>query len=78
MDAWVAEWTSHVRPLRERAGFAVIGPWVTDDDAFVWILGHDDFERANSAYYASAERQAVSPDPTRHLVATEHRLMRSV
>lgn len=28
MDAWVREWTEEIRPLREQAGFTVLGPWV--------------------------------------------------
>jgi hypothetical protein len=31
-----------------------------------------DYEAANRAYYASPERQAVDPEPTRHLTNTEH------
>ncbi len=78
MQAWVAEWADRIRPLREHAGFEVLGPWVIqDEDTFVWILGHDDFEAADEAYYASTEREAVEPDPARHLLETEHRLMHS-
>ena len=79
MDAWVREWTEKIRPLREQAGFTVLGPWVIPvEDTFVWILGHEDFEAADDAYYASAERAAVEPDPTRHLLETEQRLMHPV
>jgi hypothetical protein len=47
---------------------------VEDADRFVWLLGYDgdDYEGANEAYYASPERQALDPDPSRHLEATEH------
>jgi hypothetical protein len=36
------------------------------DDLFVWLLEHDDdFEVADDAYYASAERASLEPDPQR-------------
>jgi hypothetical protein len=68
MDAWVSEWSENVRPLRERFGFEVIGPWLIDGTTFAWVLGYEgDFGAADRAYYASSERAAVSPDPARLL-----------
>jgi NIPSNAP len=75
MEAWVSEWREYVYPLRLRRGFAIPGAWVVErEDRFVWLLEYDgdDYEAANEAYYASPERQAIEPDPTRHLLATEH------
>jgi hypothetical protein len=75
MDAWIAEWREHVYPLRLAQGFSVPGAWVVRGrDRFVWLLEYDgeDYAAANDAYYASAERQAIDPDPSRHLAATEH------
>jgi hypothetical protein len=40
----------------------------------VWILefdGPEGWEAADAAYYASAERRAISPEPTRHLAVAE-------
>jgi hypothetical protein len=72
MDDWLEEWSSRIRPLREAAGFTVVGAWaVRDQDRFLWILAHDDFEAADQRYYASAERRAIHPDPARHLAQTE-------
>jgi NIPSNAP protein len=82
MSAWVEEWRRNVAPLRRRFGFEVIGPWVIEaEEKFVWILAYDGeqgWEAADAAYYASEERRAVEPEPTRHLLATEHWLMRPV
>ena len=82
MKAWVAEWRQNVVPLRRKFGFEVIGPWVIEaENKFVWILAHDGdqgWEAADAAYYASDERRAVEPEPTRHLLATEHWMMRPV
>lgn len=75
MDAWVAEWREHVYPLRLELGFTVPAAWVVrDKDLFVWLLeyGGADFEAANQAYYDSPKRQALDPEPTRHLVQTDH------
>ncbi len=82
MNAWVEEWRENVAPLRRKFGFEVIGPWVIEaEDKFVWILayaGDHDWQTADAAYYASDERKAVEPEPTRHLLATEHWSMRPV
>ena len=79
MESWLAEWHAHVRRLRLAHGFSIVGPWVGDDgETFVWILGHDgDFEAADEAYYASAERRALDPDPARHLGETKTVFMQS-
>lgn len=78
LDDWVAEWTTHVEPLRRRFGFHVLGPWV-EGPTFVWLLGYagsDGFAAANERYYASAERKAVDPDPARHIEAQQHHSIR--
>jgi hypothetical protein len=71
MNDWLREWHERVRPLREEKGFRVLGPWVGEDDRFVWLIGHDDFAAADAAYYESPERAALDPDPARLLVETE-------
>jgi hypothetical protein len=72
LGSFIDEWRRHLLPLREAMGFEVIGPWVTGDGRFVWILGHDDLASADAAYYASPERAAVDPDPARHLADAQH------
>jgi NIPSNAP len=67
MDDWLGEWRAHIQPLRESMGFEVLGPWVGEDDRFVWMIGHDDLESADAAYYASPVRMALDPDPARLL-----------
>ena len=69
MDRWLTEWKAHVLPLRTQTGFQVLGAWSNPDtNRFVWILAHDgDFEEADRAYYASAERRSVEPDPARFI-----------
>lgn len=72
---FATEWREHVAPLRQQFGFRVNG-WLLDSgDEFVWVIEHDgnreSFEAAETAYYASAERKAMTPDPAR-LVAEPH------
>ncbi|HEY4413807.1 MAG TPA: hypothetical protein VGN06_12475, partial [Gaiellaceae bacterium] len=65
------EFRARVRALRESLGFTVLGPWVGEDDRFVWLIGHDDLEAADAAYYASPERTALDPDPARLLAEVQ-------
>lgn len=67
-DQFAREWRDTVAPLRERHGFHVKGWLVVESDEFVWLLEHEDrqsFEAADAAYYSSAERHALRPDPAR-------------
>lgn len=79
MKEWVKEWSEGVVPLRRKHGFRVEGAWVVEgEDTFIWILTYDgpgDWESRDAAYYASAERKALDPDPARHIARAE---MRSV
>jgi NIPSNAP len=72
LEEFVREWRERVLPLRRAHGFDVIGPWVTEDRRFAWIVGHEDLAAADAEYYASAGRAAIVPDPARHLAETEH------
>lgn len=68
MDAWIAGWKSQVVPLREEAGFRLIGAWVdAQDDRFVWLLGYsgaEGFQAADHSYYASQKRRELQPEPS--------------
>ena len=79
MRDWVGEWSAHIRPLREKFGFQVVGAWVlAEQDRFLWILAREDFEAADRRYYESAERRALDPDPARHLAVIEQHFMEPV
>ena len=68
MDAWIAGWKSQVVPLREEAGFRLIGAWVdAQDNRFVWLLGYsgpEGFQAADHSYYASEKRRVLQPEPS--------------
>lgn len=82
LDAFIEEWRTKIVPLRRKLGFVVEGAWtIRATDEFIWIVSYDGpegFEARDAAYYASPERKAVSPDPARHLVHVETKLMAPV
>ena len=46
MDEWLEAFAAGALPVRRQFGFSVLGPWVVrDEDRFIWIVGHEDFER---------------------------------
>lgn len=80
IGTWIDEWRTHVAPLRRRHGFRLLGPWV-DGCTFVWLLGYDGedgFDAADTRYYASPERRSIEPDPARHIVSSDTRMLREV
>ncbi len=82
LEQWAREWALHIRPLREARGFTVAGAWAADEEStFVWLLGYDGedgWEAADRAYYASAERAAVEPNPARLIVEAREWPVREV
>ena len=82
MDEWIAEWRTHVVPLRRSLGFEVLGAWVSEEaSTFTWLLGYegpDGIEGANALYYTSPERIALDPDPARHIVDARELAVRAL
>jgi hypothetical protein len=79
MSEWIDEWSAKIRPLRAKFGFRVVGAWAAaDQDRFVWILAHEEFEAADKRYYASAERRALEPDPARHIASTDYHFVEAI
>ncbi len=78
MAEWLVEWREKIRPLRAQFGFQVVGSWTGGTDQFVWIVRYDGpltWQEADRAYYASPERNALSPDPARHIAASDTLVM---
>ena len=70
LERFVAEWQTHLAPLRRSIGFEILGAWtVPDEHRFIWLLSHPDgwdaFAEGDKAYFASPERKAFDPDPAR-------------
>jgi len=71
MQDWLKGWRTGVLPLRRKFAFRVEGAWVDEStNRFLWVLsydGPDGFEARDRAYYASADREALKPDPAIHI-----------
>jgi NIPSNAP len=82
MDAWIASWKAQIVPLRQEAGFSVMGAWVDAPyDRFVWLLGYageDGFAAADARYYESPRRMAVHPEPTELIEEATNRMVEAV
>ena len=82
MAEWLDGWTKGVLPLRRKFGFRVEGAWViASENKFVWVLtyeGPEGFQARDQAYYVSAERQTMRPDPAPLIENAETFLMKSV
>jgi len=74
LDDFVRAWTAGVYPLRLKKGYRIDGAWVIKErNEFIWLLSYDgdDWEAKEKAYYASAERAAVNPDPAQYIAKIE-------
>ncbi|HJV65249.1 MAG TPA: NIPSNAP family protein [Geomonas sp.] len=75
LHQFVAEWKEKVRPLREKLGFVIVAGWTVEaTNQFIWVqrfAGEGSWEEADQAYFASAERKAMDPDPARLIARME-------
>ncbi len=79
MDEFVQAWLAGVYPLRLAHGFTIDHAWIVpESNQFMWILGYagpEDWAAKDAAYYASAERAAVDPDPRQYIANVEQRFI---
>ena len=82
LDTFAAEWRDKIKPLRIKFGFQVEAGWaVKATNQFVWLLSYDNaenWENQNQAFYQSAERRALDPDPARHIARVEQYFVDSI
>ena len=83
LEEFVEAWLRGVLPLRRAKGFSIDGAWVAAEDTrFVWLLSREgsweEFTAADAAYYASADRAAVNPDPAQWIASANHTALRDV
>ncbi len=76
LDDFVDAWRRGVYPLRLKFGFTIDGAWVIQERSeFVWIMSLpgtlDDWRVRDAAYYASADRTALHPDPAQWIARAE-------
>lgn len=82
LESFITAWRETLVPLRERFGFRVLGAYtVPEANLFVWFMAHDSpetWDEADGAYFASAERLALRPDPARFILHMENRFVEPV
>lgn len=70
---WAGLFRQHLGPLREQYGFSIDSAYLSEDGArFVWVTSHDcpdGWDAAESAYYASPERNALPFQPSDYISA---------
>ena len=79
---FVAEWQATVLPLRQAHGFRILSAWIIEETSqFAWLIGYDgdaSWESQERAYYASAKRQGLDPDPARFIARAEEHFVEKV
>jgi hypothetical protein len=71
-ETFIEDWREVIVPLREEAGFEVVGAWREGVNGFIWILGYDgDFEAADAMYYTADARTTMTHDPAVRLAKVE-------
>ena len=67
LDDFAAAWRAGVYPLRLKMGYQIpFAAKIPATNQFVWLVRYDGpepWERKEAAYYSSAERAGLSPDP---------------
>lgn len=67
LDDFAAAWHAGVYPLRSREGFRIpFAAKIPSTNQFIWLLTYDGpepWEKKEAAYYGSAARAGLSPDP---------------
>lgn len=82
LQQFAAEWQEKVVPLRLEHGFEIDGAWMVEQtNQFVWLLryeGAEDRQAKEAAYYASAARTGMEPNPARFIARAEERFVERV
>jgi hypothetical protein len=82
LQQFTEEWKHKILPLRMQHGFQVGGAWTIEaTNQFVWLLsygGPEAWEEKDQAYYSSAEREAMDPNPARLIARAEHYIVERV
>ena len=79
---FVKEWRETVLPLRREHGFEITQAWVVEaSNQFIWVVnyqGNESWETKEKAYYTSAERKKVNPNPARLISVSEQYFVEEV
>jgi hypothetical protein len=82
LDDFAAAWRNGVYPLRLKMEYRIpFAAKIPATNQFVWLLAYDgpeSWDKKEAAYYGSAERKAISPDPAQWIARPEQLLVQSV
>ena len=81
LGEFVSAWKEGVYPLRRAHGYAIPAAWTIEEtNQFVWIVTYDgpDWQAKEAAYYSSAGRRTLEPDPAQWIARAERWFMTPV
>ena len=82
LHQFAAEWKEKVYPLRIEHGFQIHSAWLVEStNQFVWLIsyeGTESWEAKEEAYYSSAQRKAMEPNPSRLIARSEQYFVESI
>ena len=82
LQQFAKEWMEKVYPLRLEQGYRIDGAWLIEKkNQFVWLLIHDgpgSWPAKEEAYYTSADREAMDPNPARLILRPEEYFVENV
>ena len=82
LDDFATAWRAGVYPLRLKMGYRIpFAATIPATNQFVWLLaynGPESWEQKEAAYYGSAERKLLSPDPAQWIARPEQLMVTPV
>lgn len=82
LDDFASAWRAGVYPLRLKMGYRIpFAAKILETNQFVWLVAYDgaeSWEKKEAAYYGSAERKLLSPDPAQWIARPEQLLVHPV
>ena len=82
LDDFAAAWRSSVYPLRLKMGYRIpFAAKIAETNQFIWLVAYDgpeSWEQKEAAYYGSADRKLLSPDPAQWIARPEQLFVQPV
>lgn len=79
LDDFASAWRAGVYPLRLKMGYRIpFAAKIPETNQFIWLVAYDgaeSWEKKEAAYYGSAERKLLSPDPAQWIARPEQLLV---
>lgn len=82
LDDFATAWRTGVYPLRLKMGYQIpFAGKIPSTNQFIWLVTYDgaeSWEKKESAYYGSAQRERLSPDPAQWIARPEQLMVTPV